>query len=416
MKKITLLLLLAVSIFGKTLLTEEILAVVGSEPILLTEVEMAIVMDAGVLPDDDLEYQKVVRSKLNAIIDEKLLYEAAIRESLVVDEDYLDKAFNERWDEMRKGFATDELFKDALRQGGHNIPEFKTQMRVNLRKALTKQRFIQSLITNVDITPSNIEKFFKEFKDSLPEKPAMIRLSVLVLHKDLSQTNHALVSIANEIRDGLQSSFQEEGKKIEAKYPELEVTFGELGTFNKGDLSHSLDSAAFTLEIDEISSPIPSQAGVHILKRVAGGGMVLEHITISGEVVDASDSFKEMGDDLYSRLIASPDSFQTFVELFSDDKETKDGDLGYFEIEKMDTELRTRLVNAKAGDILSPLYEKNEIDIFRISEMMEKGPITIENDYDTLTELARQNRISEIVQEYLVRIRKDVFIDIRIDN
>ncbi len=413
-----LMLIIIMSVFSEPVLTQEIMAIVGDEPILLTEVEMAVMMEQGELPEDDGQYDILMRRKLDEIIDEKLLYEAAVRESLVVDDEYLNQAFDERWEEMKKGFATEELFKDALGQEGYTVPEFKRQMRVKLREALTKQRFIQSLVGRVDVTPDYIDNFYREYKDSLPEKPAMVRLSVIVLQPDMQEAMGGLLSIANQVADGLDSETDmiEKGKTVEKENPYLDVTYGNLGSFSPGDLHPALDSVAQNLQIGDVSRPVISPGGIHIIKRVDGKDISLHHITISGEIKGDNEGFRQMSEGIYKRLIAHPDSFQTFIELYSQEEQTEDGDLGYFEIEKMDPELSGKIKGRAEGDILAPIFEKNEVDIFRITELHEKGPVTPETDYQTLEELARQHRISEIVKAHLDRIRQEVFIDIRIDN
>ena len=44
---------------------------------------------------------------------------------------------------------------------------------------------------------------------------------------------------------------------------------GNLGEFTKGQMVPSFEKAAFSLQVDEISEPIKTQFGYHLIKRIA---------------------------------------------------------------------------------------------------------------------------------------------------
>lgn len=44
---------------------------------------------------------------------------------------------------------------------------------------------------------------------------------------------------------------------------------GALGSFGRGEMVPEFDEAAFALEVDEVSGPIATDFGVHLIKRTA---------------------------------------------------------------------------------------------------------------------------------------------------
>ena len=86
------------------------------------------------------------------------------------------------------------------------------------------------------------------------------------------KAKHILVEHEYEAKDLLKKI--EEGKTFE----ELAQTFskcpsgkrgGDLGEFGRGRMVPSFDEAAFALQVNEVSPPIRTQFGYHLIQRYA---------------------------------------------------------------------------------------------------------------------------------------------------
>ena len=86
------------------------------------------------------------------------------------------------------------------------------------------------------------------------------------------RAGHILVDQEHEIQDILRkldegSSFEDLAKKF-SKCPSGK-SGGDLGMFTKGQMVKPFEEAAFALAVNEISKPVRTQFGVHLIKRLS---------------------------------------------------------------------------------------------------------------------------------------------------
>lgn len=400
---------------------ENISAIVGNDVILSTEVDMALLVQTdGKFPSDSATFQKMRRKVLDGLIEDKLLLEAARIESVVVDSAQVNKLFEERWGKIREQFVTEEALQKAIAQEGYAVDAFKRNLRKQIRENLLKQNFIYTHFGEPELTPSELDSFYDVYKDSLPEKPGYIDLQVIVLHpeSDTFLVNSLLLA-AGEARAGLSKlgngSANEVADRLSTKYPSLTIEAGGPESFNRGDLTDALDKAAFSTPIGEWSQPIIAPTGVYVIRpnKRDESSVIVDYIRVSSATgVDAR--FKERAMEIYSRLVAHPDSFDSFVRLYSDDTTTarKGGSLGRFSTSELDPHIKQYIPDAKKGDILPPWIESNEIDIFKVADISAGHKLTLEDDRDIIENIAKNEKLTRLVRKYLKRIRRKIFVKV----
>jgi peptidyl-prolyl cis-trans isomerase C len=90
------------------------------------------------------------------------------------------------------------------------------------------------------------------------------------VNMSLISAKHILVEQAHEAEDLLKKldegvSFAELAQKF-SKCPSGRMG-GDLGEFGKGQMVQSFEEAAFALEVDEVSGPVRTQFGYHLIQR-----------------------------------------------------------------------------------------------------------------------------------------------------
>lgn len=121
----------------------------------------------------------------------------------------------------------------------------------------------------------------QQVKQYLNEHPLKVRcLHLLIKHRDSRRpASHRADPITISKEDALQELAQyqqrlEQGEKFEelAQARSDCSSFkrgGDLGYFSSGEMQPSFEKAAFALKIGEVSGPVESESGVHLIKRVA---------------------------------------------------------------------------------------------------------------------------------------------------
>ena len=117
------------------------------------------------------------------------------------------------------------------------------------------------------ITPSELEiQEYYDFNISQYRTPGQVRASQILLRigdKDESTVETFAFELTNQARAG--ADFAE----LVREHSEDEATIeqaGDLGTFGRGRMLPEIEGAAFALSVDEVSEPIKSALGYHIVK------------------------------------------------------------------------------------------------------------------------------------------------------
>lgn len=158
-------------------IVDEIIGVVGSEPIFLSEVEEQAQQDFmnGTGTRDAV-------SKCNLfeeLLFQKMLLDQASKDSLDVGDDQVENEMDRRMAYFVLQAGGEKELETYL---GMTIPEIKKNFRENIRKQLLIQQMQQKIISRVKITPNEVKNFYKQIpKDSLPLVPSEVEYAQIVI-------------------------------------------------------------------------------------------------------------------------------------------------------------------------------------------------------------------------------------------
>jgi len=136
---------------------------------------------------------------------------------------------------------TEEAFQKELQQ-----------MEANL----LKQYALGKLLESVEINDEEVKSYYEDNKEQF-KTPESVKASHILV-----DTEEKANEILNEINEGL--SFEEAAKKY-SKCPS-KAKGGDLGFFTKGKMVPEFEQAAFDMEKDDISEPVKTKFGYHLIK------------------------------------------------------------------------------------------------------------------------------------------------------
>ena len=159
-----------------------------------------------------------------------------------------------------KNILTDELvnqellLQDAISRGLDKEEEFVSELE-KVKNNMLKNYAMHKIFETVEINDSDVDKYYEENKDTIFSPVNYTASHILV-----DDENQA-VKIKAEINDGL--DFAEAAKKYSID-PSSD-NGGMLGTFPKGVMVEEFQNALDDLKVGEISEPIKSDFGYHII-------------------------------------------------------------------------------------------------------------------------------------------------------
>ncbi len=171
------------------------------------------------------------------------------------------------------------FYLDAVEKEIDKEQEFIKELE-NAKENLLKQYAIKSLLSKVQVEEKEVKDYYDNNKEQFKEKESVKASHILVDGKE--KADEILSELKNEL------SFDEAAKKY-SKCPS-KSRGGDLGFFNKGKMVPEFEKAAFSMDKEEISEPIKTQFGYHIIK-----------------VIDKKDSkqktYEEAKDQIYKQLV-----------------------------------------------------------------------------------------------------------------
>ena len=149
-----------------------------------------------------------------------------------------------------------ELFnKFGLENNLDETEEYKKEIE-KVKKDILTQMTINKVLSDIVITDEDMKKYYEQNKAQFKKPETISAKHILV--SDIEEAN----SIKEELNNN-SISFEEAAKKY-STCPSKEQG-GELGEFGRGMMVPEFEKAAFELEIGEISEPVKTQFGYHII-------------------------------------------------------------------------------------------------------------------------------------------------------
>lgn len=147
------------------------------------------------------------------------------------------------------------LYSEALAKNLDEEREF-TDALEHMKKTLLKQFAMKKLLENVDATDAEVKEYFMAHA-SMFKKPEMARACHILVDTE-EKANEVLA----EINNGL--DFKEAAKKYSSCPSNAQG--GDLGEFTRGRMVPEFDAAVFSMKEGEISAPVKTQFGYHLIK------------------------------------------------------------------------------------------------------------------------------------------------------
>jgi peptidyl-prolyl cis-trans isomerase SurA len=402
---------------------DQIVAVVGNKVILSSELEFQAQMyavQAGIKVDNDEQLKAVEKELLRQMINDRLILMKALEDTTIkVSDEEADAALQQRIDDLRNNFASQDEFDKQLAAEGLTFRELKVRLREEVKDQIYKEKLITKLLSKVSVTRAEVEDFFKTYRDSLPEHPQSVRLARLLLVPSSSeQMQDSLRAFAESLRDSIVNggeSFEKLAKEYSQDVSAPEG--GDIGTFNKGDLLPEFERAALALNPGEVSGVVKTKLGYHIIKLISKNGDTFhcEHILLMNHPAQ-SDSTKvlELANSIEDSLKNGAD-WGALVKEYSADEKNKAtfGELGWFAVRDLPEDFTNRISGLEVGAITQPFWADDGLQILKVVDRQEARPFSLDQDWDILKEYTRRQKSESVIASIVDEMKDKVYLELR---
>ncbi len=236
-----------------------VVASVDGTPITLREFQAFRLKSARMLPPEERGNNAVI---LEALINERLFGTEYRKHGIVAsDEDvqiYMDRVF-------AQNRTSREQVTQGLEQVGLTWDEYFERMRDEVRKAQLINREVRA---RVNVTPEEVQRYWEsEDPFALPERVEIGHIFLPVPPDPTQASVDELLEQARAVREEAAAgarAFENAARKY-SKGPTA-AEGGSLGVFKRGTMSEEFEAAVAKLREGEVSEPLPSRQGVHILR------------------------------------------------------------------------------------------------------------------------------------------------------
>ncbi|MBA9028787.1 peptidylprolyl isomerase [Peribacillus huizhouensis] len=211
--------------------------------------EVVAEVDGSKISKDELYDALVTQygaTALDTLITNKLVDLEADKEKVKIT----DKEIQTELDTMMESYGGKDAFEAQLASSGLKTADIEEDIRSYLKT-------VKLLEPRIKITDDEMKEYFEANKDQYAQAEQVEASHILV--KDEATAKE----VAKKLADG--GDFAKLAKEYSTDTANAS-NGGKLGYFGKGEMAPEFESAAFSLKVNEISDPVKTDFGYHIIQ------------------------------------------------------------------------------------------------------------------------------------------------------
>lgn len=412
---------------------DEVIWVVGDEPILLSDVENTKLQGEleGVKWDgnpDCLIPEQLAIQKL-------FLHQAAIDSVEVTESEVAQRVEDQinHWIQMAGSREKLEEYKNM------SLTELRQTLHDDLRNMLLIDRKRQELVEDLTVSPADVRRYFSSLpEDSIPIIPTEVEVQIITRTPKVSQEE--IDRIKDELRDYTERVTNGETSfaTLARLYSEDPGTARQGGEFQdyvgRGMLDPDFANVAFNLtDPKKISKIVETEFGFHIIQLIdkRGDKIKVRHILRKPSVTrDAIDLASSQLDSITNDIRQGKYTFDEAATYISDDKDTRsnnglmanmgnDGRMtSKFQMRNLPSEIAKVVDTLNVGQISAPfemVSEKNGKKmcvVIKLKNRVETHRATITEDFQAMKDIVLDKRRQEFIKEWIQKKIKTTYVRI----
>ena len=414
----------------ETSVIDEVIWVVGDEPILKSDVEAARLQaeaDGHKFkgnPDCSIPEQLAVQKLF--------LHQAAI-DSLEVSESDISQGIEDQINYWIQLIGSKEKLEEYRKQ---SVSEMRQAMHDDFKNNRLITMMKDKLVADVKVSPADVRRYFNALPaDSIPLVPTVVEVEIITQNPKVRQDE------INRIKDQLRE-YTDRVTKGETTFATLARLYsedpgsarqgGELGFTGRGTLDPAFAAAAFNLtDPKKISKIVETEFGYHIIQLIdkRGDKVNVRHILLKPRISQEEITNAEARlDSIAADIRSGKFTFEEGATFISDDKDTKNnhGLMAYtdqenrsltsrFRMRDLPTEVARQVESMKVGDISQPFSMVNNrgktvCAIVKLKSRVEAHKATITEDFQVMRNVVLAKEKEKKLHNWVVNKIKQTYV------
>ncbi len=409
---------------------DEVIWVVGDEPILKSDVETMRLQGQmeGITwksdPDCAIPEEMAVQ---------KLFLHQAEIDSIQVSESDVTSSIDQQINYWISMAGSKEKLEEYRNQ---TVAQMRQQMRDDFRNQQLISKMRQELVKDITVTPSEVRKYFAKLPaDSIPFVPTTVEVEIITRQPKATQEE------INRVKDELRS-YTDRINKGETSFATLARLYsedpgsarrgGEMDYVGRGMLDQAFANVAFNLtDPKKISKIVESEFGYHIIQLIdkRGDRIKVRHILRRPKVSqDIIDKTRLRLDSVAIEIRDGKYPFEAAASYISDDKDTRNNNglmvftdqesqsrTSRFEMKDLPAEVAQHVEGMKVGEVSNAFEMMNSkgqkvCAIVKLKSRMEGHRATLTEDYQVMKNIVVAKLREQKLHDWVVDKIKHTYV------
>jgi len=365
---------------------DKVIAQIGDNIILLSDIQEQRMQAADAKVNIDSSFNCRV---LEQLMVQQILVNQAKLDSVRISDEQVDADMENRLRSIQNQMGGRQKLEEFYRM---TYSEIKAKFREVIRSNMIADEMRQTITAGLTVTPKEVIEFFNKLpSDSVPYINMQLGFQQIVIYPDITKEDKKLA--LNKIKE-LRDLIVVQGKSFEsiARIHSMDPGSAQLGgkiAATKGMMVPQFEATVFKLKPTEISEPIETEFGYHIIKLLSRSGddFVCLHILIRPEFsTQTMNRVSKRLDSCYRLIKMNEITWDQAVARYSNDIGTRQN--------------KGIIANPKNASQVWDMEDLNDIDqqIYLLTDAMEVGDITQPNLYTDFMTRKQGIRIVRLMQ------------------
>lgn len=407
---------------------DKIIAIVGDEIILKSDIENAFLQEQGqgmISSSSDFRTELLEQQLI-----QKLLMAQAKLDSIQVTEDEVEAEVGQRIDYLTANIGSLERLEAYFNK---SLDEIKDEMRSPIREKLTTEKMQQKIVEKIRITPSEVKAYYKKLsKDSLPDMPDKYELQQIMLKPNIGDAEKERIRTRlREFREQIISG-QKSFNTLAVLYSEdgSAAHGGELGYKTRMEWTPEFSEAAFSLKPGKVSKIVETEFGFHIIQLIdrQGEKVNVRHIILQPKISEEEKQEALHRLDTVKQYISEGKmTFEEAAFYFSTDKQTKNNggliansNSGEAKIAKAEIggEMAKVVNKMKVGEVSEPFLDRNKLNgqeeykIIKVKAFYPHHQANLDEDWMNFEVMLKQEKQMDKLEKWIKEKQAATYIHI----